>query len=58
MPFQGVDGLLTITCRIAAGWILSPSQGFVKKGIFDPAVALRLTAGYTHLAPCGVKIQY
>jgi hypothetical protein len=31
LPFQGVDGLLTITRRVAAGWLILPLQGGRKK---------------------------
>jgi hypothetical protein len=27
LPFQGVDVLLTVTCRVAAGWFMLPLQG-------------------------------
>jgi hypothetical protein len=33
-------------------------RGFMIIGDFDPAVALRFTAGYAHYTPCGVKIQF
>jgi hypothetical protein len=32
MPFQGVAGVMDVTRRVAAGWLILPFQGLRKVG--------------------------